>query len=228
MKIQSLASGSEGNCYVLDRAIMLECGIRWAKVRQALYFFTNDIEACLVSHEHQDHSKAVKDVMRAGIDCYMSKGTADALNVSGHRLHIIRDMEQFRVGHWRVLPFPTVHDASEPLGFLLASGDEKLLYASDTEYIPHRFKGLTHIMVEANYSLDIVRENVMAGSVPSAHKNRVLQSHMSIDTVKDMLRANDLSKVQQIWLLHLSRGNSDAEAFRQDIQELTGKETRIA
>jgi phosphoribosyl 1,2-cyclic phosphodiesterase len=176
-----------------------------------------------------DHSKAVKDIMRAGIDCYMSQGTADALSISGHRLHIVRAKQQFRIGTWTILPFETQHDAAEPLGFLLANQDgEKLLYATDTYFIRYRFRGLTHIAVECNYSLDILRANVEAGMVEPALKSRILKSHFSLENVKEFLKANDLSKVQEIWLLHMSDGNSDSERFKREVMELTGKPTYIA
>jgi phosphoribosyl 1,2-cyclic phosphodiesterase len=175
-----------------------------------------------------DHSKAVKDIMRAGIDCYMSRGTAEALGVSGHRLNIIKAKQQFRVGTWTILPFETQHDVFN-LGFLLAnqSGD-KLLYATDTYYIRYKFHGLTHIMVECNYAADILKRNVEAGAVPKELKSRILKSHFSLENVKRFLQANDLSKVQEIWLLHLSDGNSDAARFKREIQELTGKMVFIA
>ena len=167
--------------------------------------------------------------MRAGIDCYMSWGTAESLGLSGHRLHIIKAKQQFRIGTWAVLPFDTQHDVAEPLGFLLANQDgEKLLYATDTYFIRYRFRGLTHIAVECNYSLDILRTNVEAGTVDKALKNRILKSHFSLENVKQFLRANDLSKVQEIWLLHLSDGNSDEKRFKREIQELTGKMVFVA
>jgi len=176
-----------------------------------------------------DHSKAVKDIMRAGIDCYMGRGTAEALGLSGHRLHIIKARQQFRIGTWKILPFETQHDAQEPLGFLLANRDgDKLLYATDTFYIRYRFQGLTHIAVECNYSLDILRANVEAGMVEPALKSRILKSHFSLENVKKFLLANDLGKVQEIWLLHLSDGNSDEARFKREIQELTGKMVFIA
>ena len=176
-----------------------------------------------------DHSKAVKDIMKAGIDCYISAGTAEALGLSGHRINIVKAKQQFRIGTWTVLPFDTQHDAAEPLGFLLANQDgEKLLYATDTYYIRYRFQGLTHIMVEANYSLDILRANVEAGTVDANLKNRIIKSHFSLENVKKFLQANDLSRVQEIWLLHLSDGNSDAERFKREIQSLTGKPVYIA
>jgi phosphoribosyl 1,2-cyclic phosphodiesterase len=176
-----------------------------------------------------DHSKAVKDIMRAGIDCYMSRGTAEALGISGHRLNIIKAKQQFRIGTWAILPFETQHDAAEPLGFLLANQDgEKCLYLSDTMYCKYRFHGLTHVAIECNYSLDILKRNVEAGAVPKELKGRILKSHFSLENVKDFLRANDLSKVQEIWLIHLSDNNSDAQRFKREIQSLTGKPIYIA
>lgn len=189
-----------------------------ARLRLALYLMSTF-----------DHSKAVKDIMRAGIDCYISAGTAEALEISGHRLNIIKAKQQFRIGTWAVLPFDTQHDVAEPLGFLLANqAGEKVLYITDSYYCRYRFQGLTHIMIETNYSLDILNGNVEAGNIPPEMKKRVMRSHMSLETAKEFLKANDLSKVEQIWLIHLSDGNSDAERFKREVQELTGKPTYIA
>ena len=232
IEIIPLASGSRGNCYrVTDgrTPLLLECGIPYKEIQKALNFRVSEIAGCLVSHEHQDHSKSAKDMMKAGIDCYMTKGTAEALSLTGHRLRIVSARKQFQIGSWVVLPFETQHDAAEPVGFLLAnSAGEKLLYATDTYYIRYRFQGLTHIMVECNYSLDILKKNVEAGAVPRELKNRILKSHFSLDHVKEFLRANDLSRVREIWLLHLSDGNSDVERFKREIQELTGKMVFVA
>ena len=198
------------------RKDVVSCSVR---LRLALY---------LTSISYADHSKAVKDIMRAGIDCYMSRGTAEALGLSGHRVHIIKAKQQFRIGTWAILPFETQHDVFN-LGFLLANQEgEKLLYASDTSYIRYRFQGLTHIAVECNYSLDILRTNVEAGIVDKALKNRILKSHFSLENVKKFLQANDLSKVEAIFLLHLSDNNSDCERFKREVMELTGKPTYIA
>ncbi len=167
--------------------------------------------------------------MKAGIDFYMSAGTAEALGISGHRINIIKAKQQFRIGTWTILPFETQHDAAEPLGFLLANQDrEKCLYLSDTMYCKYRFHGLTHVAIECNYSLDILRLNVEAGLVEPALKNRILKSHFSLENVKEFLKANDLSRVEGIWLLHLSDNNSDAEHFKREIQELTGKPVYVA
>ena len=159
----------------------------------------------------------------------MSEGTAKEAGVSGHRVKTILPKKQFNVGTWTILPFDTQHDAKEPLGFLLANqfGD-KLLFATDTYYIKYRFNDLSIIAVECNFSRDILETNVKRGAVPEVLKNRLLTSHFSLENVKEFLRANDLSKVREIWLLHLSDGNSDAERFKREIMELTGKPTYVA
>jgi len=162
--------------------------------------------------------------MRAGIDCYMSAGTAEALSLlEEHRLHIVEALRQFRLGTWAIKPFQAHHNAAEPLSFLMDNQlGEKLLFATDTAYIAYRFEGLTHLLLEANYSLPLLREDT-----PELRR-LILQNHMSLEILCDMLRANDLSKVEEIHLIHLSERNADAEAFRRKIQEITGKVVYIA
>lgn len=231
MDIKVLASSSRANAYRISdgkTALLLEAGLSYKELQRALGFKTTELTAVLITHEHKDHSRAVADLAKAGIDCYMSAGTKEALGLSGHRIHELWPRVQTQIGTWTVLPFETQHDAAEPLGYLLASGQEKLLFATDTYYIRYKFNELTHIMVECNYAADILQENVEAERIPAALKQRLLQSHFSLANVKEFLRANDLSKVEEIHLLHLSDGNSDEARFKREIQELTGRVVMVA
>ena len=231
MDIKVLASSSRANAYRISdgkTALLLEAGLSYKELQRALGFKTTELTAVLITHEHKDHSRAVADLAKAGIDCYMSAGTKEALGLSGHRIHELWPRVQTQIGTWTVLPFETQHDAAEPLGYLLASGQEKLLFATDTYYLRYKFNELTHIMVECNYAADILEENVEAERIPAALKQRLLQSHFSLDNVKEFLRANDLSKVEEIHLLHLSDGNSDEARFKREIQELTGRVVMVA
>lgn len=231
IEIKPIASSSRGNCYHITDGktpLLLECGIRFKDIQRALHFRTSGISGCLISHEHTDHSKAVTEMMKAGIDVYASRGTFDALGISGHRAKVVEAKQPFEVGTWTVMPFDTVHDAAEPLGFLLASSVWKVLYLTDTAYSKYVFRGLTHIMIECNYSLRILNENIALGRVPAVMKPRLLKTHFSLEHVLDFLRANDLSRVQEIWLLHLSDNNSDEVMFKREIQALTGKVVYVA
>ncbi|MEH6941491.1 MBL fold metallo-hydrolase [Bacillus sp. JJ722] len=225
--ITALASSSKGNCYHITDGktpLLLEAGIKFKEIQRKLNFQTSNIAGCLVTHEHGDHCKGLKDVLKAGIDCYMSSGTAEAINIKHHRIKPVRAKEQFQIGTWTILPFDVNHDVSEPYGFLLVNQEgEKLLFATDTYYIKYKFTGLTHIMIECNYSMDILDANIVTGRVPAMMKKRLIKSHFSLENLKEFFKANDLSKVQEIWLLHLSDNNSDEELFKKEIQELTGK-----
>ena len=229
----TLASSSRGNCFhVTDGStqLLLEAGIPFKEIQRKLNFKTSEISGCLVTHEHGDHAKAVADVMRAGIDCYMSEGTRSALRIDGHRAKTGQARRHFRVGTWIIMPFKTEHDAAYPFGYLLYSMEtrDKLLFATDTFYIKYKFTGLTHIAIECNYDIDILNANIESGRIPVAMKNRILQSHFSLANVKEFLKANDLSKVAEIHLLHLSSDNSDADRFKREIQELAGKCVYVA
>lgn len=222
------ASGSTGNLYHLtdgETALLIECGLPIREIRLILNFQLSVISGCLITHDHKDHSMAAADIMKAGIDCYMTQGTADVLGLSGHRLKIIRANHQFRIGTWTVLPFEAEHDAAEPVGFLMQSGPYKMVFLTDSFFCRYKFKGLTHIALEVNYHLPILTENLAAGVVPLALKNRILNSHFSLDNVKEFLMANDLSGVLEIHLIHLSSTNGDPVLFRNEIQRLTGKPT---
>lgn len=230
--IQIIGSSSKGNAYLINDGrspILLECGVNFRQIQKATGFKTSNLAGCLITHEHKDHCGAIKDVLRAGIDCYMSPGTAEAIGIEHHRIKTVQNKQTFRLGSWTILPFDVQHDVSEPFGFLLANKNgDKLLFATDTYYIKYKFKGLTHIMVECNYSMDILNQNIDEGRVPNIMKRRLIKSHFSLENVKEFLKANDLSNIKEIYLLHLSDNNSDERLFKEEIQGLTGKPVYIA
>lgn len=233
MKLTVLGSSSHGNCYLLStdqETLIIECGLKWKDIQRGLNFNLSNVIGCLVTHEHKDHSQAIQDVIRAGIDVYCSDGTANALHIEGHRVNHIKALQQFKLGPFTILPFPTEHDAAEPVGFLIyhQKTGEKLLFATDTFYVRNRFTGLNYIMVECNYYKDILQYNIEEGLISGAMSSRLLQSHFELENVKEFLKANVTTDTRQIVLLHLSDGNSDTDRMIQEIAELTGVETVVA
>lgn len=232
MDITVIASGSSGNAYRIsdgDTALLLDAGIPLQRIKQALNFRVRDLAGCLITHAHGDHAKAAGDLAKAGVDVYTSQGTIDACRLTGHRMKPVKALQEVMIGTFAVLPFDVQHDAPEPLGFLLTSRrtGEKLLYFTDTYYLKYRFTGLTHIMGECNYSMDNVEQSVRNGYIPPELVPRLIKSHMSLEHFLDLLKANDLHEVKQIYLLHLSNNNSDAERFREAVQKLTGTEVYV-
>ncbi|MDP4143220.1 MAG: MBL fold metallo-hydrolase [Bacillota bacterium] len=238
MRLKVLSSSSLGNCYLLEgekETLILECGINYKSILKGLNFNLSNVVGCLVTHEHKDHSKSLRELLRYGIDIYTSLGTARAIvkecNAleTYHRLNFIKSEEQITLGGFTILPFETQHDAVEPLGFLVQHEEiGKLLFITDSYYCQYKFKGLNHILIECNYSTEILQDNISEGKIPLSLRNRLLKSHFSLANVKEFLSANDLSQLREIVLIHLSDGNSNSEEFKTEIEKLTGKPTYVA
>jgi phosphoribosyl 1,2-cyclic phosphodiesterase len=161
----------------------------------------------------------------------MSAGTAAAIGCDKHRrCYTIKASRQDDFHGWIVLPFSVIHDCAEPLGFLLQSKStkEKLLFATDTAYIGNRFEGLNYIMVECNYDDATMQENIAAGVITFAQYDRVLKTHFGLERVVEFIKANDVSQVKEIHLLHLSSGNSNRERIESTIKRLTGTPVYVA
>ena len=151
MRIEVLGTGSSGNCYKVkigNATLLLECGLPFKVIQKKLNFKVSQIDACLVTHEHMDHAKAVKDLMKAGVDCYMTKGTAEALEVNGHRLKTFRPFEKARyyseeLKDLTILPFEAIHDVKEPVSYYIRTFSktektESLVFVTDTAYMKYK------------------------------------------------------------------------------------------
>ena len=225
MRFVTHHSGSSGNLYqVIGDAgqLLIDPGVTITRIKKALGFKVSDVSACLCSHAHKDHAIAIQDIARMGIDVYATQETMDKAGVAGHRAHIIKPREQFAVAGFQIVAFPTQHDCPGSVGFLIADKSDKLVFATDTFYLRPLFKGLTIIAVECNYS----EETLMPG-INSALLQRIRSSHFSLDNVRVFFKKNDLAKVREIHLLHLSRDNADPGYFRAEIEKLTGKPVYI-
>lgn len=229
VEIKSFGSSSAGNCYQIidgDHSILLEAGINPKKMR--IDFST--VDALLLTHEHGDHSKYLNDILkRSALSVYCTKGTAQELTAPNYRLMEVTVKQSFTVKGWQIMPFDVEHDANEPCGFLIQSpSGKKIVFATDTYYIRYKFAGVTHYMIECNYSLDKVDWMAEQGFIDKKRRNRLLQSHFEINNVIQYLKQADLSQTEEIHLLHLSDSNSDAELFKEKIQAVAGVPVYIA
>ena len=226
LEIKTLASGSLGNCYRISNesgSFLIECGLTVRRIKEGLNFRLSEIDFCLISHSHQDHCKSFKDISRAGIPVYTGAETIKTIDpMSEYRLHEITPLKQFQVGSFMIMGFPLIHDVLI-LGFLIASGEDKLCFITDTSYCPYRFKGVSHFMIEANYQSEILEQNIESGLCDYGLKKRLLETHLSLDNVIEFLKANDLSRMREIFLIHLSSRNANAKQMKEAVEAEFGK-----
>lgn len=227
--IKVLASGSTGNCYIIQaqgEILLLECGIDIKNIKHGLDFDLSKVIGCLITHEHKDHSKSINDIVAAGIDVYTSKGTAAGVELKdqrySYRFNYLRHKVPKHIGGFTVIPFNTQHDVNKPLGFLIFHPKlGKILFATDTYYLKTTFRNVDHILIECNYSEDILPQ------LPG-WRARTIKSHMSLETLKETLKSWELGNTKDITLIHISNDNGEPERFKEEIENLTGIKTYIA
>ena len=232
MRFEALASSSHGNAYIVsdqETRILLECGISRKKLQQLSGFRLSDISACVVSHEHKDHSGCVADLLAGGMPVYMSEGTAVALGLEGAVLEAaeaVAHQKQITVGTIDIVPFATFHDAKEPLGFLFQSrlDGDILAFATDTVNLNYRFPGVNLLAIEANYDRYILER---CQRMPEKIRHRVSNTHMEIDVLCDYLRRLDLSRCREIYLLHLSEATSHEGHFINKVRRAVPPHIRV-
>lgn len=217
-----LVSSSHGNAYLLDdgrTCLLIECGVSYRKLQRLTGFGTAGIVGCLISHEHKDHAGCYEQLLKSGVPVYASQGTAQALGCE--LFQVLEDREEVAIGSFDVLPFPTFHDAAEPMGFLIRSrvDGEKLVFAADTVNLGYQFPGVDIVAVECNYDEEILSR---AQRMPEKVRHRVSNTHMSVKRACVWLEKLDKSRVRSVYLMHLSDACANEWKFQRMVRDAVG------
>ena len=203
-KLHVVDSGSSGNTYLLDcdgEILVIDCGIRFMNVKKILDFNIRGIVGAIVTHKHGDHSKAIPEYEKTGIEVWKPYLDENLL-------------QKKQMGDYTIRSFDCVHD-TPCVGYLIEHPESglKMLYASDTQYVKYVFKDLTAILIETNYSDEFVNRE-------EAKYRHVIEGHLSIETAIECIKANMTEKLKSIILCHLSAGNSDPIAFKESVKAI--------
>jgi phosphoribosyl 1,2-cyclic phosphodiesterase len=229
MTLHILGTGSSGNCYLLKpkegKSLIIDCGVNFKKVKEAINFNLNSVCGAIQTHSHGDHSKFTKDFINAGINVYMSSQNQKEIGIKSHRITNIEANKQLYIGEFKIMPFEVNHDVY-CFGFLIHHPEcGTSLYLTDTSYSNYIFKGLNNLIIECNYSEEILE---MKLNNKEFLRDRIIGSHLSLETLLEMLAKNDLSKVNNIVLIHLSDSNSNAIEFKNSIEKATNCNVTVA
>ena len=219
MKLKVLGSGSSGNCYILENdteALIIEAGVPLKEVKIALGFNIRKIVGVVVSHSHGDHAKYISEYEKTGIRTFAP------YEISNHVSAECNYMGGFRIKDFALTDKAGVFkhtnaDGSECpcYGFYIVHKDiGSMVYVSDTELVKWNFRkqNINHILVEANYSDDLVEREAV-------NREHVLRGHMSLKTALDFISTNDNPTLRNVVLIHLSDKNADSADFLQKTKE---------
>ena len=232
MDIKVLASSSLGNAYIVSdgtTSILLDAGIPYKELQVKSDFKVNEVAACFISHSHQDHSKAVKDLLKSAIDVYALPETLSALNVSDHyRTHSIEPLKPITVNTFEIMAVTMYHDCP-CVGYMVYSKNtnERLFFATDTYKITVNPQGVDYLILEINYQKEIVNRLVNDGIMESGIRARLLFSHYELSKALNWLKKIDKSRLKRIYVAHLSNGNANAETVKKAVIVETGVPTVI-
>ena len=210
MKIITVGTGSSGNCYLLqknnDRIIALDAGCPWKKVMIAAKFKPTSIDFALVTHDHSDHNGYVRDFVKNNISVY------DTENMNPKKLYSIK-------GDVKVIPFEVPHDA-KCYGYLMRVDGRYVVYMTDFGYCKYTFRsfGVDTWLIACNH--------VDAPDRDSAKYGHVVRGHSSLDTVKDILKANMCPQMKNIVLCHYNE-SEDTDFMATEIRRVVGDNVNV-
>lgn len=220
-----LFSGSSGNAIYVgtDKTkILIDAGLSGAKITAELNKIgvsPTELCAILVTHEHADHIGGVGVLSRRyHLPVYASLGTWAAMSNKlgavdeGCRVEFEAGVD-FSIGELDIRPFPTPHDAADPVGFAVSAGRYKVAVATDIGAVRESWlrevEGADVLLLEANHDEDTLK----AGRYPYELKRRILgnRGHLSNDDAGAAAAALARRGVRAIVLGHLSGENNFPE-----------------
>lgn len=232
MRFCALGSGSEGNAWIVESAssasrptrVMIDCGftLRETVARlSACSLEPSDLQAILVTHEHDDHVGGVfRFARKFGTPVYATMGTfrasvkaglVDASWLETGQVKIFDPETAWSVGDLQLQPFTVPHDAAEPAQFVVSDAKHRFGIMTDcgmaTPHIISRLSGCNALVLESNHDVDMLSKSDYPGSL----KRRIASDygHLSNDAAHDILAAIDRDALRCLVAAHLSQSTNN-------------------
>ncbi|MBB5021809.1 MBL fold metallo-hydrolase [Desulfurispira natronophila] len=244
MRITILASGSKGNCALVetDRTrLLIDAGLNGKSIAQRLESIgvgADHIDAILLSHEHTDHTRGAGVFSRRHrVPVFTTELTASQCHrVTGefYQLKAVGNNASFSVGDIGVELFSVSHDAVDPVGFYLSScANRHLCYATDTGMytsLIREYAQRSHALVMESNHDEVM---LMEGSYPWSLKQRVRSrmGHASNREASRFLQEVWWEGLETVFLAHLSEENNALSLAYSESQrvllEIDARSTRL-
>ena len=219
----SLGSGSSGNATLIrsssGRAVLIDCGLPYPRLIRNLTRLgasPADLDAILLSHEHNDHTQAAP-LLRDTCGCTILAAPeipALAPWLAPLLTGTFPTDRPWTIGDLTIRPHAVAHDAEATYGFsVTADGCTATLFTDlghGDETVVQALAPADLIVLEANYD----REMLESGSYPWFLKRRIggRNGHLSNeDCAALLIRALAPHRERTIWLAHLSQNNNTPE-----------------
>jgi len=223
MKFCVLGSGSKGNATYLESGetrILIDAGMSGIELQRRLTSIgveLSEIDAILLTHEHNDHVHGVGVLSRrARIPVYANPATFSAASRTVQKLFSSSEFEtgvSFQIRNLEIHPFAVSHDAQDPVGFRISDNGVSFGYCTDTgkisQLIRHRLAACSGLVLESNHDITMLQN----GTYPPYLKQRIRSSQGHLDNEEASLFLKELlhEKLEHVVLAHLSEENNDPQ-----------------
>lgn len=159
-----------------------------------------------------DHAQAVEQALRSGLEVYSCKDVQSVYN----EVKVLKKGFKTHLGEgFIVQPIPLFHNV-ECIGFLIEHEEfGKLLFCTDTEKIPYKFKDVHHILVECNNDYETMIDNMCNNEQYTSAS----QNHMNSEDTLEFLKKNYNANLQNVVLLHASKANMNGVKIIEDFKK---------
>lgn len=201
-----LASGSSGNCLIINKFLVLDLGISFKKIKP----FYKDIKLVFISHGHIDHlnKTCVKMLARERptVRFAVGKWLVPILlecGVSKQNIDIIEAPKVYDYGICKISPVVLYHDVPN-YGLRIFIGEEKAIYIVDTRTVEGiKAKGYQWYFLESNYDEDDLEQRIIEKTAAGqyCYELNVASRHLSHEECSEWLMQNMGQKSEYV-LLH--------------------------
>ncbi len=232
MRILVLASGSKGNCTLVnvnEENFLVDAGINYKKYKERLLMsnaFTNKISGIFLTHEHSDHTSGLASLYKE-LKCnvFLTQGTYEKLKptvknqIPQTKFKIIHPMRSYNYNGFKIITYPTSHDAKDSVGYVFDNEAHKLVYMTDTGYVNerlfHLLENATAYVLESNYDIELL----MNSSRPWYLKKRIFgdSGHLSNEQSSEILTSLIGDRTKIVVLAHLSEECNTGDLARESL-----------
>ena len=232
MRFSILGSGSSGNSALLqtdNTRVLVDAGFsarRLAGMLEELGEKLENIDAIFLTHEHGDHAAALSGLARhPQIKVFANRATSLAVQRTlKYQVpwHLFETGSTFKFRDLEVSSFSVPHDAQEPVGFVIAHGDDDLLsvrrslaWLTDLGHAPQhvreRIREVDVLVVEANHCPVMLEADTKR---PWSTKQRISgrHGHLSNEAARELLSSIASPRWRHVFFAHLSRDCNSAAA----------------
>lgn len=217
LRVAPLASGSKGNCWVIEAdgfRVLMDQGLSLRELSARLFTLglsLDDIDAVIFTHHHSDHIAGAGPLLRKrNIPYWSSRSAFNAALKKEPGLappNTLHGGEGVTIGPFSVLPVVVPHDADETFALKFSIGGASFAYASDLGYparpVLDHLAGATLLAWEFNHDEELLANY---GGYPEPIKARIAghYGHLSNDQAEAGLHELLHAELRHLWLVHLS------------------------